>query len=533
MSKCLSILKGHLSAVTSFVFSSHQSMVSTGRDKVLIVWDLTERVQVKTVPIYETIESLACVSTGGDECVVVTAGETGFLRKWTFPSGRCLKADPKFSAALQEKGERRPAITHLQYDCLNKQLICITYDHNVVFCDVESLQAQKQFIGYYDEIVDIKLFGENQDHIVVASNSEQIKVFGRDQVSTSEVITGHTDIVLSLDVSHDGKYIAACSKDNTLSVWCRDSDADQFCCVATGKGHTHHVCDVAWPQTSTDYLVSCSKDMTVKCWRLPQLLLRTETIELQPLWTEKAHEKDINAVSVSPNDKLVVSAAQDKTAKIWKMKSGRHVGVLRGHKRGIWCAVFSPVDQCIATGSVDSTIKLWALSNFTCVKTFEGHSNSVLRLNFINKGMQLISSGSEGLIKVWSVRDDECVATMEGHEDKVWAMTVDKTEKLLVTGGADSRIKFWNDVTDETVATQRKEEEGKTQTEKEMVNLIAAKQFDKAVELAIALNHPRRAFKVFEQITDGDPGTEILTDVISGLAIHYLESLLDYLREWN
>merc|ERR550534_2427740 len=35
-SKCMSILKGHLSAVTSLVFTSDQTMVSTGRDKVLI-----------------------------------------------------------------------------------------------------------------------------------------------------------------------------------------------------------------------------------------------------------------------------------------------------------------------------------------------------------------------------------------------------------------------------------------------------------------------------------------------------------------
>ena len=536
-SKCLSILKGHLSAVTSLVLTSDNSMVTTGRDKVLIMWDLTERKLVKTLPIYETVESAVCVPScdgdGKDEFVVVTAGESGYLRKFGLPTGRCLKADAKYATAMQEGGEKRPAFTHMQYDAENEQLICVTYDHNIVFYNTATLNPEKQFIGYYDEIVDIKLFGEKQDHVVVASNSEQIKVFHRDRVSASEVITGHTDIVLAVDVSHDGKYIAACSKDNSLSVWCRDTESGKFCCVATGKGHTHHVCDVAWSQTTTDYLVSCSKDLTVKCWKLPQLLVRGETVELGVVWTEKAHEKDINVVTVSPNDKLVVSAAQDKTAKVWKLKSGRHVGVLKGHKRGIWCAVFSPVDRCIATGSVDSTIKLWALSNMTCVKTFEGHSNSVLRLAFINRGMQLVSSSSEGLLKVWSVRDDECVATIEGHDDKVWAMTLDKTEQLLVSGGADSQIKFWRDITDETVAAQRKEEETKIQKEQEMSNLIEMGQFDKAVQLAIALNHPRRAFKVFQLILDGVSGTTTLTEVISALEGSYLESLLDYLCEWN
>ena len=95
---------------------------------------------------------------------------------------------------------------------------------------------------------------------------------------------------LSLDVSYDGKYIASSSKDHTLSIWCKDADNIQFCCVALGKGHTHHVGGVTWPKTSTDYVVSCSKDLTVKCWALPQLLVKANTVDLQVKWTEKGHD---------------------------------------------------------------------------------------------------------------------------------------------------------------------------------------------------------------------------------------------------
>ena len=489
--------------------------------------------KLKLYLFYECIESLSVIPTQEDdvqECFV-SVGETGYLRKWNLPNVQCVYVDKKYTEASQG-GDKSSALTHLLYNQLTNQLVAISYDHNIVFYDIKSLKPQKQFIGYYDEIVDIKLFGSEQEYIVVASNSEQIKIVNHEN-STSEIICGHTGTVLSLDISYDGKYIAASSKDNTISVWCQKDDTQQFCCIAMGKGHTHHVGCVAWPKTSTDHLISCSKDLTIKCWILPQLIITSETIELQVKWTEKAHDKDINVVSVSPNDKLIVSASQDKTAKIWKMKSSKFVGVLRGHRRGIWCAEFSPVDQCIATGSVDGTIKLWALSNLTCVKTFEGHTNSVLRVYFINHGMQLISSGSEGLIKVWSIRNDECVATVEGHDEKVWAMSVSKSEKTIVTGAADSTIKFWRDITEQTICKQEKEEENKIQNEQEMLNLIQQKQFDKAVELAIMLDHPHRALKVFKQILHEPTGQNIMQEVISRLAKDYLESLLTYLCDWN
>jgi len=284
---------------------------------------------------------------------------------------------------------------------------------------------------------------------------------------------------------------------------------------------------------STDYLISCSKDLTVKCWMLPQIIVKSDTIDLSVKWTQKAHVKDINVVSVSPNDKLVVSASQDKTAILWKMKSGELIGELRGHKRGIWCAEFSPVDQCIATGSVDGTIKLWTLSTLTCVKTFEGHTNSVLQVYFINCGMQLISSGSEGLIKVWNIRDDECVSTFEGHDDKVWALAVSKSEDIVVSGGSDSTIKFWRDITEKTIAKQEKEEEEKILREQEIMNLIQMKQYDKAVELAIILNHPRKALTVFKQILNDENGRNLLLEVISRISKTNLEDLLTYLCEWN
>lgn len=81
--------------------------------------------------------------------------------------------------------------------------------------------------------------------------------------------------------------------------------------------------------------------------------------------------QDINSVAVSPNDKLLASGSQDRTAKLWSLTREGNLGLLgvfRGHRRGVWAVCFSPVDQVLATSSADGTTKLWSLQDFSCLK---------------------------------------------------------------------------------------------------------------------------------------------------------------------
>lgn len=85
--------------------------------------------------------------------------------------------------------------------------------------------------------------------------------------------------------------------------------------------------------------------------------------------------QDINGVAVSPNDKLLASGSQDRTAKLWSLAGGADLsllGVFRGHRRGVWAVCFSPVDQVLATSSADGTCKLWSLQDFGCLKVGPG-----------------------------------------------------------------------------------------------------------------------------------------------------------------
>ncbi len=240
-------------------------------------------------------------------------------------------------------------------------------------------------------------------------------------------------------------------------------------------------------------------DSTVKLWKIKEKP-GLKALEFTVGFTIKAHEKDINSLAVSPNDKLIISGSSDKTAKIWSSTDGTCLGVLRGHKRGVWCVGFSTHDQLVVTSSADATIKLWSLNDFNCVKTFEGHNTSVLKVLFINNGTQLLSSGSDGLLKMWNIKTNECVGTFDKHEEKCWALCISRGEERIVSGGADGRLVVWRDVSEEKREEQLAERQEVVLKEQELSNFLREKKWKKALGLAILLDKPFKCYEIIKEI---------------------------------
>jgi U3 small nucleolar RNA-associated protein 13 len=252
--------------------------------------------------------------------------------------------------------------------------------------------------------------------------------------------------------------------------------------VATLSGHTEAVHAVAWSQSGSNFVVSGSKDKTVKLWDTKFLAASSGTTsgnkqkggaavavavmahrEVDSAqYTKKAHEKVINAIAVAPNDKMFATASQDKTIKLWDAATGELQATLAGHRRGVWHVEFSPVERCLLSASADKTVKLWDVGQqMMCLKTLEGHTNSVLRASFLTHGMQVLSTSSDGTLKLWTIKTSECVNTFTAHEDRAWALAVRAEGAEIVTAGGDSLISVWHDC---TAADQAAEQEAQQQT---------------------------------------------------------------------
>uniref|UniRef100_A0A0R0JZQ4 U3 small nucleolar RNA-associated protein 13 C-terminal domain-containing protein n=1 Tax=Glycine max TaxID=3847 RepID=A0A0R0JZQ4_SOYBN len=520
---CIATLDNHSSAVTSLALSEDGwTLLSAGRDKAgsislhLIIFEAV-CVLGSGSPFASSLDSYQQnlkKRDGSQIFYFITVGERGIVRIWNSKGAGCIfeQKTSDVTANIDEDGSRR-GFTSAVMLASDQGLLCVTADQQFLFysleCTEELLQLNltKRLVGYNEEIVDMKFIGDDEKFLALATNLEQVRVYDLASMSCSYVLSGHTEIILCLDtcVSSSGKtLIVTGSKDNSVRLW----ESESANCIGVGIGHMGAVGAIAFSKRKQDFFVSGSSDHTLKVWSMDGLSDNmTMPINLKAKAVVAAHDKDINSVAVAPNDSLVCSGSQDRTACVWRLPDLVSVVVFKGHKRGIWSVEFSPVDQCVVTASGDKTIRIWAISDGSCLKTFEGHTSSVLRALFVTRGTQIVSCGADGLVKLWTVKTNECVATYDHHEDKMYIYG--KTWFKFV-----ACLMFSKGV---------------------LLLLIRSLHADytKAIQIAFELRRPHRLFELFAELCRKREAEDHMDRALKGLGSEELRILFNYIREWN
>ena len=130
-------------------------------------------------------------------------------------------------------------------------------------------------------------------------------VRGRKNAQSSENI-GHTDQILTVAASADGKYVVTGGRDRRLIVW----DATNLSPLKTFTQHREAILSLAFRRGTTNQLYSASKDRTIKLWSLNELAY-VETLF--------GHQDEVVDIAALAQEKCVSVGARDRTARLWKV----------------------------------------------------------------------------------------------------------------------------------------------------------------------------------------------------------------------
>ena len=150
-----------------------------------------------------------------------------------------------------------------------------------------------------------------------------------------------------------------------------------------------------------------------------KLLRVWSSSDLTPVAELEGHGEGVSDLSFSPDGRLLASASDDRTVRIWDLAVGggaRLVKTLTGHTNYAFCVSFSPHGNVLASGSFDETVRVWEVRSGKCLRVLPAHSEPVTAVDFDREGDMIVSGSYDGLCRVWDSATGHCVKTLIDDE---------------------------------------------------------------------------------------------------------------------
>ncbi|MEJ2045262.1 MAG: NACHT domain-containing protein [Reinekea sp.] len=171
--------------------------------------------------------------------------------------------------------------------------------------------------------------------------------------------------------------------------------------------------------------------------------LKLPASHLDPVFAN-GHVTPIHSATFSHDDRRIITASIDGTAKIWDAQSALCIATLNGHKGTVTSAAFSHDDRRIITASHDGTAKIWDAQSALCIATLNGHKGTVKSAAFSHDDRHIITSSDDGTAKIWDAQSALRIATLSGHEASVTSAAFSHDDRRIITSSHDGTAKIWD-----------------------------------------------------------------------------------------
>jgi WD40 repeat protein/predicted metal-binding membrane protein len=212
-------------------------------------------------------------------------------------------------------------------------------------------------------------------------------------------LTGHTDRVGALALSHDGRFLASGGWDRQVRLW--DVRAGRELRVF-GRGR-----------------LAAGEDSAVA------------------------------AVAVARGGATVAAGYDDGTVTLWQAATGRQLVVLAGPASAVAALAFAPTGRSVAVGHRDGTLALWTLPGGRAAWSVAGGRARIGGVAFAPDGRTLAAAGGDGDATLRDTATGEVRRTLSpGYA--VWCVAFSPDGRLLAGGGPEA-VTLWDAATGDEV----------------------------------------------------------------------------------
>ena len=409
-------LFGHLNAVNSVDFSPNsEELISGSYDKTAILWD------VETASLLRTIRT--------DDWILSVA--------FSVPLGDRVMTSSNASAAVW-RAEDGTLIHNLygnyswvwDVDFAPDGLSMLTASTTVKIWDFTNGLERFNLSSHRGEVYSAT-YSPDGKYILTSSIDETVKLWSANLRLETFRLNRHHSPYLDAKYSPDGKLLVLANSLGYADVY--NAQTDELVKSFAGT-RTVAINSVSFNPQDGQQIVTGDNVGTVFVWTLENNT---------PVLTIPAHTARVNSVVFSPDGNMILTAGNDKTARLWDSKTGSLLHEFQ-HDNWVKDARFSDDGDWIVTASADKTAKVWDARTYAELLVLKGHTDFVDVALFSHDGSRIYTASDDNTIVVWDAVTGTALQTLFGHTGHVVDLDLSPDGMLLVSGSADTTVKVWD-----------------------------------------------------------------------------------------
>jgi WD40 repeat protein/transcriptional regulator with XRE-family HTH domain len=196
-------------------------------------------------------------------------------------------------------------------------------------------------------------------------------------------------------------------------------------------------------------VATADDDYTARLWDV------TDPARPRPLATLRGFGSYVFSVAFNRAGTLLAASSGDHTVRLWNVTDPAHPRPLgrplTGPANTAYSVAFDPAKPVLAVGSADRTVWLWNIADPAHPRRLghplTGPASYVYSIAFNRAGTMLAAGSTDDSVWLWDVTDPGRpvpLATLTGPADHVYTVAFSPTGSLLAAGGADTSVHLWD-----------------------------------------------------------------------------------------
>ena len=415
-------LRGHSSGVEDLDFSPNgQQLASVGDDGKLELWTIGK--EPSSREFWDSSDVLWGVRFSPDGSAVASAGDDGTVRLWDVEKGSTIDGPLILHTGV---------VLRVAFSPDGHGLVAAIGEGEIYGWDVPSRKPLFE-----------PLRTAHTSHVwglAFSPKGNRFATYGSD--GTSAVLEypsglfigrafGEVGDVAGVAFTPDGAGLIGGGADGALRLW----DVDKQKLIATTpSGHTQPIINIA-SSLNGKLVASLGKDQQIRLWRFGSK---------HPLKDVRSVAgRAAKGVAISADGRRLAAGDDTGAVDIWMLGTDRAPMLLAGHKNQVWAVAFSPKGSVIASGDRSGEVRLRNPMDGALLRTIAAHDTAVWSLAFSPDGNRLITT-SDREVRLWDVDTGALRTTLQNAGGSTTHAALSPDGSMLAVTSTEGRVTLWD-----------------------------------------------------------------------------------------